>query len=264
MIWRAWAIAVLIVAGAGTVQALQKWMNATFDKPPAPLQKELDQISRSLGTPIRYEATKPDVVLESEVVSTLGTTKYLVREYHDLTLKDEEPGSIINLNVNYYPSGSSTPHVPENCWVGNGREQVGPAEVFEVSGVQRLNGQVITLRANLVSFKPQATDGTGMNVESPSGKPLYSNVAYVFHVNGDYVATTSEVTSRFWKAQYKYAYHAKIEVTPMMLCTREAAKQVVGDFLRASLAEVEKCLPDPAILSGPVVHAGPADTKQGF
>ena len=36
-----------------------------------------------------------------------------------------------------------------------------------------------------------------------------------FYVNGEYVANAREVASRFWKAHYRYAYHAKIEVTPL-------------------------------------------------
>src|SRR5205814_10604447 len=85
------------------------------------------------------------------------------------------------------------------------------------------------------------------------------NVAYVFQVNGDYVSNPQEVTSRFWKAAYKYAYHCKIEVTPMdpadargtrvLTCTQDESTRIVSDFIRAALAEVEECLPDPAILT---------------
>jgi hypothetical protein len=255
----------LLLAGAGVVRGLEVWLKATFDKPPALLSKPLAEMSRRLGNPVRYIAEKPDEVLDAEVVEALGTHEYLVREYHDTQAKAESPGEYMNLNLNYYAHGSSTPHVPEVCWVGAGRlEAPGSGEIFEIPNVRRKYGPPVTLRAKLVSFLPTRS-GTSQVEEAAvgeNGEPLYTNVAYVFQVNGEYVSNTREVASHFWKASNLYAYHSKIEITPMVqvngpsgprvtpaLCTRTQAKELVAQFLREALVEVEECLPDPAILT---------------
>jgi len=271
---RALVTAGMLAAGIVSVRGLETALKATFDKPPAPLTKELSQMKRELGQPVRYVANlaaKPDQVLSSDIVETLGTSKYLVRQYTDKTLPAGEPGSVVNLNVNYYDTGSSTPHVPEVCWAGGGWQESGNSRnTFDVKGVVRKSGETVDLRMRLISFAPPP----GVPDKNSAGEPVYNNVAYVFHVNGEYVSNPQEVTSRFWKATYKYAYHCKIEVTPMdpadgrgirvLTCTQEEAKRIVSDFMRAALAEVEECLPDPAILTGSGDAAPRADAPGGL
>jgi hypothetical protein len=264
----------LLLAGSGVVRGLERWMNATFDKPPAPLARPLTEVSRRLGSPVRYVADKPDEVLDPETVEALGTHDYLVREYHDTQAKADAPGEFLNLNVNYYAHGSSSPHVPEVCWAGNGRREApGSGEIFEIPNVPRKYGPPVTLRAKLVSFLP-TKPGTTQAEElppGPDGEPVYTNVAYVFQVNGEYVSNTQEVSSHFWKASNLYAYHCKIEVTPMVqvdtpsgrrvvpaLCSRAQARRMVSQFMTEALGEVEACLPDPAILTPPATPAAPA------
>ena len=247
-------VAAAILSGIVAVDSLEAAMHATFDKPPAPLRKPLDQIPRQLGSPLRYEATNPDEVMDEEMVATLGTSNYVVRQYSDISRKPGELGDAVNFNVNYYATGSSSPHVPEVCWAGTGREEVGDSrKEFAVNGVQRRDGSLVDLRMRLISFKPLAGEPTA----TAEGKPMYDNVAYVFQVNGDYVSNPAEVMSRFWKATYKYAYHCKLEVTPLdmtssggrvLTCTQEQAEQIVSDFIRVALPATEDCLPDPAIL----------------
>jgi hypothetical protein len=251
---RSLLVVALLIIGIVTVRGLEAALHATFDKPPLPPRKELSLMKKTLGSPVRYEAAKPDEVLEPEVVEALGTTYYLVREYRNIAMPKEQDGSLLNLNVNYYDTGSSTPHVPETCWAGSGREEVGGARnYFDVKGVRRSDGSTVDLRMKMISFTPPRGDPT---THEKSGKPMYTNVAYVFQVNGHYVASTQEVTSQFWKAAYRFAYHAKIEVTPLnaqgrpLTCTQEQAQQIVSDFMREALCEVEECLPDPAIVTG--------------
>jgi hypothetical protein len=248
------------------VKGLEAALNATFDKPPLELpdSKKLPMISKSIGSPVRYKAKGPDEVLSGEMIETLGTTDYLVRQYQDLMVAEGESGSLVNLNVNYYGTGSATPHVPEICWAASGREEARDSRCnFDVKGVKRRDGSVVDLRMKMISFMPPR--GNPLKDEK-SGKPLYTNVAYVFQVNGRYVASPQEVSSQFWKATYRFAYHAKIEVTPMMsdatgkpgplTCTQEQAQKIVSDFVRDALYEIEGCLPDPAVLT----NDGPTPT----
>jgi hypothetical protein len=255
----------LLVVGTAAVRGLEVGMNATFSKPPAPLSKPLNELTRRIGS--HYISERPDEVLDHEVMETLGTHDYLVREYRDNRVKPGELGELINLNVNYYATGSSSPHVPEVCWVGSGRHEApGSGEVFEIADVPRKYGPPVTLKVKLISFLP-TRGGTSQVEELPpaaDGEPLYTNVAYIFHVNGEYVSNVREVTTHFWKASNLYAYHSKIEITPMMragtpdgprvvpaLSTRRQAKEIVSRFFREGLAEIEECLPDPAILTTP-------------
>jgi len=81
----------------------------------------------------------------------------------------------------------------------------------------------------------------------------------VFQVNGEYVSSTDEVVSLFWKASYKYAYHCKIEVTPIHIgvngnseiynCTQDEAITIVTDFMQEALPAIEECLPQRSILT---------------
>lgn len=253
---RALGCVFVLVLGIVVVRGLEAALHATFDKPPAPLRKLLPLMRKELGFPVRYIATNPDEVLDPEVVETLGTSNYLVRQYRDMTLPQDKRGSLVNLNLNYYDTGSSVPHVPEICWAGSGRVEVSGARAyFDVPGVKRRDGSRVDLRMKMISFEPPAGDST---VDEKSGKPMYSNVAYVFEVNGQYVASTREVMSQFWKATYRFAYHSKIEITPLdpadktghkvLTCTQEQAQNIVSDFIREALPEVEDCLPDPALL----------------
>jgi len=257
---RAGIATALLIGGIVAVRGLEAAMHATFDKPPAALQKELSEMKRELGRPVRYVASRPDQVLDHATEETLGTTKYLVREYTDQSLPVGSRGRLVNLNLNYYDTGSSTPHVPETCWKGAGREEADVSRVmFDVKGIERKNGSKFDVRMRMVSFLPLPNQP----IKNDRGEAIYSNVAYVFQVNGDYVSSPTEVMSHFWKASYKYAYHSKIEVTPLetviapdgssvamvLNCTQEEAKKIVSDFIREALPAVEECLPDPAILT---------------
>jgi hypothetical protein len=260
-------VACALVMSAVAVRGLEAMLNATFDKPRAELRWPLRKIATELGQPVRYTATGSDEALDAEMVETLGTTEYLVRRYVDKAIPLGTPGSLVNLNVNYYGTGTSTPHVPEVCWKGSGRVEAANSRVaFMVKGVKRRDGSIIDLPMRMISFVP-----AGGPTSNESGEPIYSNVAYVFHVNGEYVTGSQEVTSRFWKASYRFAYHAKIEVTPLdaadptkasvLTCTQAEAQKIVGDFVREVLPDVEMCLPDPAILTGEPAATSEANSR---
>ncbi len=243
---------VLLGAGIAAVRGLQAAMNATFDKPPAPLRISLADFPLAIGSPVKYAVSGPDQVINAEGVETLGTNDYLLRRFAEKTAKPGDPRTLVTLNINYYSTGSSTPHVPEICWAANGLEESpNSRQFFDVSDVKHADGTVSTLRMRMISFIPPK----GMPLQSDSGEALYSNVAYVFHVNGEYVATPQEVMSHFWSASNKFAYHCKIEVTPLdpdngqlLNCTQGQAREIVSKFIREALPAVENCLPDPIIL----------------
>jgi hypothetical protein len=244
---RAVVAAVLLIAGLLTMQVMQSAFQLTFNKPPMKLTKPLGLLSRDIAT--RYVADGPDRPMDEAQVEVLGTNDYLLRAYQDMKKRPGEPTSVLHLNLNYYPSGSSAPHVPEICWAGVGKKEAGRSRyVFDVPNVRRLDGSVTTLRVRMISFLPPG------EAENPE---RLQNVAYLFNVNDEYVATPQEVISRFWKASNKYAYDTKIEVTVgggNSYCSQAQAQEAVADFLRASIEEIEKCL--PAAQPGAVPAAG--------
>jgi hypothetical protein len=256
--FRAVLVLLLLAGGIALVRGLQAAMNATFDKPPAPLRIPLSEMPANLGSSIRYSTFDTDQVIDADGLETLGTNDYLLRHYIEKTANSGEPHSLVTLNLNYYPTGSSTPHVPEICWAANGLEEAANSRrEFEVPGVNHADGTPLNppLRMRMISFIPPK----GMPSQSEAGEPLYINVAYVFHVNGEYVATPQEVMSHFWSASNKFAYHCKIEVTPLspdsipdkvqlFASTQAQAQEIVSRFIREAIPAVENCLPDPVIL----------------
>jgi hypothetical protein len=236
---RALVVAAVIATGWAGVQTLQRSLHLSFDKPPMPLRMPLSQVARHLGGG-RYVAEHPDDTMEEDVLQVLGTRDYLLRVYTDTTKPSNEAGATLALNVNYYATGNSTPHVPEICWAGSGLEEATDLrKTFVVNDVRRADGTVEKeLRMHLISFKVQNSDfGEG------SSSNIYKNVAYLFEVNGDCVATPKEVLSGFWKASNPHAYHSKIEVTLQQPCTQEEAERAISDFIREALPAVEECLP---------------------
>ncbi len=240
---------VFAIIGAGIVSltVAQKVFSVIVDKPPAQLSKPLADLAKSFGENNRYVATGPDRTLDKEIVAVLGTEDYLLRNYRDALKHDGDLGREIALNLNFYATGSATPHVPEICWAGNGLN-LQSSRFFDIQGIRHKDGTQSDIRVRLLSFTPKAQPGA-ITFEGLTPSNQLLNVAYVFNVNGRYVANTGEVRKHFWDPQAKYAYHTKIEVTVPMVCSPEEAQPLVEEFFRNSLAEIEKCLPDPDSLA---------------
>lgn len=256
---RAAAAAVLVGLCVGAVNVLEYALGLTFNKPPMPLSKSLSLLSPQLGSPVAFIAVEPDGNMDADVLDVLGTKEYLLRSYRDVEKKPGEIGERLFVNLNYYDTGEATPHVPEKCWAGSGMvEKGGTRHIFTVPDVRRKDGSVLNLRMTMVSFLPGGGDESVFSAGSDDHRLL--NVAYVFQVNGDYVATPKEVLSTFWKAENKHAYHCKIEVSLKgQYCPPEEAEKIIGRFVRQVIPEIEECLPDPRRLNEDL--AEPAATR---
>jgi hypothetical protein len=235
---RAMIVAGFLATGVGAMHAVERMYNLTFDKPPMPLSKPLILLEKNIAH--RYVAEGFDASMSEEVVAVLGTKDYLLRRYVDKTKPSNDPTASLNMNLNYYATGDSTPHVPEICWAATGMVEAKDVSKrkFTIPGVRRNNGQVIDLQMVIISFYPHTGERNSK----------YKNVAYCFAVNDEYVATPKEVVSKFWRASNKYAYDTKIEIAvgdPGQYTTQEEAQAAVAEFMRVALPEIEKCLPDP-------------------
>jgi len=260
-------VAALLGAAAVGLVVIPRALGMTLDKPPMPLPKPLTSLSKRLGTPVRYIAEGPDRLMNADVLEALGTKDYLLRDFRDTKKREGEPGYELSLNLNYYASGNATPHVPEICWAATGMREHSKTN-FNIDNVRRKDGSLVTLRMRLLTFYPRTSNVseffTGTQQATQDDEKKLKNVAYIFEVNGDYVSNRREVMSKFWKPGNRFAYHTKIEITVNELCSVEEARQVVGDFMRASLAEIEECLPDRRLVSGEIESAAtlPAETNR--
>jgi hypothetical protein len=238
---RVFAAAAIMAGGYAGSVTLEKSLHLTFDKPPMPLSKPLFEMSKQLGG--RYVAEGPDEIMDEETVDVLGTKDYLLRTYMDTTKHAGDVGQELKLNLNYYATGNASPHVPEICWAGNGMNEASSSRrYFDVQHVKRLDGTEMTLRMRLISFLPKG-ELAGVTTAAKENDTELLNVGYVFEVNGNYVATPQDVSSQFWRASAKHAYHTKIEVTVPDICTQEEAIAAISDYIRAALPAVEECLP---------------------
>lgn len=256
ILMRLWFCLILMGVGTYLVSYAPTFFDARLEKTPAPLAKPLDQLPRDFLVPgkptLVFAAGKVDGQLSEEIVEALGTHNYLLRNF---TLKGGADPHVAALNLNYYEKGEASPHVPDVCWVGSGMIRAGE-ESFTVPHVPHKDGTYSDIEMRMLSFFP-ANRSVAQEGAVAGADDRFINVAYVFHVNGAYVANRSQVSKTFWRPEAKYAYHCKIEISidPGVPTTRQQAREVVGDFLCASLPDIEKCLPDWKQLSAGVTAA---------
>lgn len=249
---RALVVGIILALGAVSMILAERVFNQVLVKDPAPLNKPLAELAQKIGP---YEASGEDRKLDTEVVAALGTEDYLLRQYHDTRKKAGELGSNISLNLNYYASGSATPHVPDICWAGNGKLRHSDG-AFEVVDVPHKAGAPTTLRLRWLAFIPDR-DPSELAIGQDQDAVRLINVAYLFQVNDGYVSTAPEVAKHFWNPKARYAYHTKIELTltypngSPMVCEPREAIPLFTEFLRTALPEIEDCLPDPRKLQVP-------------
>lgn len=251
----------LLAAGLGGMKYANNYFHLVKD--PAPLNKDLKQLATSFGP---YVKIHEDRKLDAETVSQLGTEEYLLRRYRDNRKAPGELGAVVSLNLNFYATGSATPHVPDICWAGNGLVR-GEDGMFVVEQVPHMDGHTSAIRMRRLSFIPPRRQDSMLPILLENDNQPLVNVAYVFQVNDGYVSTANEVTKHFWNPKSRYAYHTKIELTitnengSPQPCDPKLAEPIFADFLRAALPEIEDCLPDPAKLENPGGPAGGVDRK---
>ena len=144
--------------------------------------------------------------------------------------------SVLHVNLNYYATGSATPHVPEICWAASGMVEASDSrQIFEIPDVKRRDGSVVTLRMNMISFLAWfdefgGSEVCGLHVRGERG------------LRGDAEGGGEPLL----EGTNKYAYDTKIEVTvgdKMQFCTYGEAEKAISDFVRTALPEIEGCLP---------------------
>jgi hypothetical protein len=250
---------VLLVAAVG-LNTTTNYMQLHFKKLPVPLARPLNEVSDRLG---HWEQVSIDEALDAEMQDTLGTEKYVFRDYVDTRLispkdladlkqvvrdklpnqrrqvmyafQNEHPGAVINLGLTYYTGLVDTvAHIPDRCYIADGFE---PSS-YTTPSWSALTGRPGDQKVRYIVFEDQ----------TPGRQSVAKNVAYFFHCNGEYVSDPIGVRKNLANLFQRYGYYMKIEVQTIKLTPDESAR-VMNDFLSDLLPEVEKALPDFAKLS---------------
>lgn len=236
-----WSAVGILAAGLVCMSAAQAWFNVVLTKRPAPLQKPLPTLPDRMG---RWKKYGRDQRLSPEIVQVLGTRQYLLRRYRKIGVPLAALDSLVTLNLNFYSKGNATPHVPNVCWQGVGRTRVYD-HIMTIHHVLHADGTYSSVQMRFLSFATPSTHGGTLSLlTNRDNDNRLLNTAYMFQVNGRYAPNVQQVTQLFWKTDSKYSYHAKIEVDVVHRCAPKLAEAMIKNFIRASLAHIERRLPN--------------------
>ena len=253
----------VVILGAGllSLEWAQAKMGMVLQKTPTPLQAPLPSLPRTLGM-FKVPPGSADERLSAETLAVLGTHDYLIRKYEDTALPPDSPASLVQINLNFYPTDFATPHVPNVCWVGAGLQRV-KDDLIMIKNVPHADGKITSLPMRFLAFAKPNGAGSGMPLMfSHHSGGDYINTAYTFQVDGKYAPNTQQVSAMFWHAKSKYGYDCKIEVDVLGPSTRAEARKTISAFIRAALPAIERILPNWKKLNArPAAGAGVVKKK---
>lgn len=240
------AVFCTLLAAGTALAATSHALHLFFVKLPVPLTRSLTQLPGGLGP---WQQVGGNRSIGDDIERTLGTRDYIFRDYLDRRIVGDQaieaaaenpstattivqtaaathPGAVVRLAVTYYTGHvDGIIHQSERCDLAGGIatsvESVG--ETWDLGG-RPLNVRVV----HLINDTP--------NSESPH------YVAYCYFVNGQEEIEAWRVRSALMNVFERSAWYAKIEMTTDLSDPAEL-RQVLTDFLRSALPEIEKCLP---------------------
>lgn len=167
-----------------------------MEKNPLPLKSPLSKLSKDAFAPYKFELS---TTLPSAVEDALGADEYLDWVFVDTSITDvEDPTRYVHFVVTYNTGGRDlVPHTPDQCFLGQGYQPVEMENVsIEVPALQQ------TIPMRVLTFVKTALQG--------GDRPT---VTYLFHCNGQFVATRNDVRYLINTLNNRYAYFSKIELT---------------------------------------------------
>jgi hypothetical protein len=167
-----------------------------------------------------------------------GRLKILDRELEKQTAEQRKkalqgvqmkyPDAVVNMGITYYTGLVDTvAHVPDRCYIASGYEPTdAPVEPMWTLPTGR------QLQVRFINFEDQ----NGSN-------STLTNVAYFFHVDGEYKYNPLGVRISLENLFVKYGYYAKVELMTLDLNSDESAR-TMQSFLGGALPDIEKTWPD--------------------
>ena len=287
------AVGVLALAAVG-LNAATEGLQVYFKKHPVPLRHRLEDakggVPREMGSWVAVQQTS---TLDEDVQHALGTDQFCFRTYvnsavagkdvverlaalsvevESLDEKDpqqkreketkqaeyytklrklqaEHPEAVMAFNVTYYTGMVDTvAHVPERCMVADGYEPKDP-QTLPITAGTYADGSPRQLNIQFSTFEDQTGHGR-----------VSRNIAYLFHCNGGYDSSPTEVRGKLQNLFERHGYYAKVELMtddtgrPESRLNRgegpKKSVEAMTDLLSVALPEVERCLPDWKAVKG--------------
>jgi Protein of unknown function (DUF3485) len=189
------SLIILAVTAVG-LGPVTRYLNVVLRKEAVPLRKQLGTLDKSRLGPYKFVRA---YTIESAVVDTLGTDKYINWLLEDTRRTGRDPLRYVSLFVTYYTGQPDpVPHTPDVCYAASGYE---PDEKVNLTVDVPTLGKDSRLPIRLLMFVK-----TG--VFNSERMPLI----YTFHCNGKFVATREGVRTTGRNPLDKHAYYSKVEV----------------------------------------------------
>ena len=268
-------VVLLLGTGAVTLNFVTRYLQLHYRKLPLPLRVAAlgapDGMPAVLGPWVQISR---DESIDKDIEHVLGTSQYCFRVYLDsrkisreqiddikamppeqqaaalAQIKRLQPEALLRADLTYYTGKVDTvAHIPDRCDIADG---------YEPSSYQTIEQKLACAdgRERAVPFRY-------INFDDQTGTGRFSrNVAYLFHVNGEYKSDPLGVRWKLQDLRERYGYYAKVElmtespaeVAPdLKKAIQDRSLAAMEDFLSEALPEVERCLPD-----WQKVHSAPA------
>jgi len=183
-----------------------------------------------------------------------------MRWYRDSSWTGAKGADVVAFHGTYYTGKPDTvPHVPDRCFVANGRRPVNTRHVtLQLAGdAFRTAGDGMWVAGSLLASQlgnPEphvpalSIPATIFTYEAPEHGGQLSSVIYFFVANGRFLASPNEVRKLGFAPWDRYSYYAKVEVELPFVGDESLAVERTGHFLSAMLPEMLSCLPDWELL----------------
>jgi hypothetical protein len=215
-------LCVAVLAGAGvSKKAILDYTGAKLNKLPIPLKKPFDLMDEAALRP--YKVVEKTKIENKDIQDELGTDMYIQWVLEDTVAAPTSPTKLCSLFITYYTGNPDRiPHVPEECFVGGGYEEIagerGTLELdleFDLgqshvtadrdpSLAQGQSGLSRRLRARYLVFAPKSS--------VMWGKTSKFARMYFFKVNDSYASNRIETQKVMYQNVLgKYSYFCKVE-----------------------------------------------------
>ena len=255
-------LATTAIGGLG-LRAAMRSLDVYLRKEPILLRADFGSIPTTLG---RWQKFGEDQRLDSAMVESLGTEKYLTRNY---ALDGDASKGVLSLHLAYYTGMIDTvPHIPERCWGAGGLVQLGDPKtvglslpILATSEAGGPSNASTGLRYPMASLADPVTQqveqvalpvGDAAMTVSTFQEARSSRVeqlgGYMFIANGRMTPSTFGVRALAFNLTDRVAYYCKVQLsarypvgdTPSAVVFKAQAE----DFLTQLLPHLMRRLPD--------------------
>jgi hypothetical protein len=255
-------LATTAIGGLG-LRAAMRSLDVYLRKEPILLRADFGSIPTTLG---RWQKLGEDQRLDSAMVESLGTDKYLTRNY---ALDGDASKGVLSLHLAYYTGMIDTvPHIPERCWGAGGLVQLGDPKTVGLSLPILANSEAggpsnastglkypmasladpVTQQVEQVALPVGEAAMTVSTFQEARSSRVEQLGGYMFIANGRMTPSTFGVRALAFNLTDRVAYYCKVQLsarypvgdTPSAVVFKAQAE----DFLTQLLPHLMRRLPD--------------------